>query len=74
MEAFKSTFSRFAEFYAKFTVSQRLAITAVTLLIAGGLAFIAYNSASTGYVPASFGKNFTGDEMKTALAVLRGAS
>jgi len=71
MDALKTTFSRFAEFYAKFTVSQRLAITAVALLIAVGLGFIAYNSSSTGLVPASFGKNFTGDEMKTALAVLR---
>lgn len=71
MEALKLTFNRFAEFYAKFTVSQRLAITAVALLIAVGLGFIAYNTASSGYVAASFGKTFTGDEMKTALAVLR---
>lgn len=71
MEALKNTFNQYAGIFKSLSASQRLTLLVVTGLIVGGLGYLALGSRSAGYVPASLGKNFTGEEMQNAQAVLR---
>ncbi|MFQ5734529.1 MAG: hypothetical protein ACE5KM_21550 [Planctomycetaceae bacterium] len=71
MEALKTTFNQYSEIYAKLSASQRMMVFVIVALVVGALGYVVFNSSSGGYVPASLGKNFQPEEMRTAQAALR---
>lgn len=71
MEALKKTYHQTLKIYDSLTGSQRLSLLVVLALIGGTLGYLVFNRSSAAYVPASLGKNFSGEEMQNALAVLR---
>lgn len=71
MEALKSTYNQYAGVFKSLSASQRLTLVVVTALIVGALGYLAFNGRSSGYVAASFGKDFAGEDLQNAQTVLR---
>jgi flagellar M-ring protein FliF len=71
MEALKRTYDQYFGIYKSMSASQRGTLIVVTLMIVGGFGYLMINGASSRYVAASLGKNFSQEEIQTAQQTLR---
>jgi flagellar M-ring protein FliF len=66
MDAVRQTFSQFAGVYRGLTASQRGTVLVVAGVVAAAFALLAFRGSSSSYVPLSWGKAFTTEELMNA--------
>lgn len=73
MEALRRTWEQFLSLYRSMSPSQRGTLIAVPLMVVGAFAFLLFQGSSGSYVPLSWGKSFTSEELMNAEETLREA-